>query len=124
MTEPTKYIIKTDIQFPPLERMDIGELGESCPHDWFNQTLCRVNEAVVRLGVLQGDFHWHSHEREDEFFFVVEGRLLIDLAGDTLELNPRQGVVVPKGVAHRPRAPKRTVVLMVENATVKPTGDS
>jgi len=123
MKNSTPYVIETSIAFGPLELVDVGGLERACRHDWFNQTLCAVNDSVVRLGVLKGEFHWHSHDREDEFFYVVRGRLLIDLEGRTLELGPDQGTVVPKGVLHRPRAPERTVVLMVERATVTPTGD-
>jgi mannose-6-phosphate isomerase-like protein (cupin superfamily) len=82
-----------------------------------------VNGSVVRLGVVQGDYHWHKHDDDDEFFYVVEGKLLIDLDGRTIELEPRQGTVVPKGVLHRTRAPQRTVILMVENAGIIPTGN-
>jgi mannose-6-phosphate isomerase-like protein (cupin superfamily) len=82
-----------------------------------------VNDAVARLGVLEGEFHWHKHEAEDEFFFVLEGKLLIDSEGRTAELEPGQGLVVPRGVPHRPRAPERTVVLMFEKETVVATGD-
>jgi mannose-6-phosphate isomerase-like protein (cupin superfamily) len=82
-----------------------------------------VNESVVRLGVVQGEYHWHKHDDLDEFFYVVEGRFLIDLEGRTVELAPRQGFVVPKGVVHRTRAPERAVILMVEGAGIVPTGD-
>lgn len=119
-----RYVIHTDVKFGPLERVDVPAEAAACEEPWFNQTLCRVNDAVVRLGILDGEFHWHQHDAEDEFFYVVEGRLLIDLEGDrTVELGPGQGVVVPKGTQHRPRALERTVVLMVEPATVTPTGD-
>lgn len=90
---------------------------------WYNQTLCRVNDCVVRLGVMQGQFHWHKHDKEDEFFYVVEGRFVIELEGRTVELGPKQGFTVPKGVMHRTGAPARTVILMIEGAEVKPTGD-
>ena len=123
MERKTEYLIRGDVKFGPLERVDVAELERACKHDWFNQTLCQVNECMVRLGVLKGEFHWHRHEREDEFFYVVKGRLLIDLEDRTMELLPCQGTVVPKGVVHRTRAPERTVVLMVEAATVCPTGD-
>ncbi|MBI4878831.1 MAG: cupin domain-containing protein [Planctomycetes bacterium] len=123
MSDPPLYVIRTDVRFGPLERMDVGEIERSCTHPWYNETLCRVNDCVVRLGVLHGEFHWHAHEREDEFFHVVRGRLLIDVEGKTIELAPGQGVVVPRGTLHRPRAPERTVVLMMEGATVTPTGD-
>jgi mannose-6-phosphate isomerase-like protein (cupin superfamily) len=98
-------------------------LADSCPHRWYNQTLCGVNDSVVRLGVVQGEYHWHKHDDDDEFFYVVEGQLLIDLEGRTIDLNPRQGIVVPKGVVHRTRASERTVILMVETNKVVPTGD-
>jgi mannose-6-phosphate isomerase-like protein (cupin superfamily) len=124
MTElPSRpYATHLDIRYAPLERIDIQMLVNACTDQWYNQTLCRVNESVVRLGVVQGEYHWHKHDAEDEFFYVVEGRFLIDLEGCTAELGPRQGFVVPKSVLHRPRAPERTVILMVETASIVPTG--
>ncbi len=121
-TLPYPYDTHLDIRFGPLEPIDVQALVEACTHPWYNQTLCRVNESVVRVGVVQGEYHWHHHDTEDEFFFVLEGRFLIDLEGRTVELRPRQGFVVPKGVRHRTRAPERTVLLMVEPATIVPTG--
>jgi len=91
---------------------------------WFNQTLTRVNDSVVRLGVVEGEFHWHQHESDDEFFFVVSGRLLIDLDSRTVELGPGQGITIPRQTMHRPRAPARTVMLMVETGSIEPTGTS
>ncbi len=118
-----QYKIHTDVRFGPLELIDVGQLQKACPEEWFNQTLCRVNDCVVRLGIIEGEFHWHKHDLEDEFFYVVEGKLLIDLEGRTVELVPQQGFLVPRGVLHRTRAPERTVILMTEAATVTPTGD-
>ena len=123
MNADTKYVIQTDIKFGAMEKIDIDLLEKACPHDWFNQTLCRVNDSLVRLGIFKGEFHWHQHDREDEFFFIVEGKLIIDFEDKTVELGPRQGIVVPKGVRHRPRASERTLVLMVEAATVTATGE-
>ena len=120
-TQP--YSIHNDVKFPPLQLIDVRKLEQETKDQWFNQTLCQVNDSVVRLGVLQGEFHWHKHDADDEFFYVVEGRFWIDLEDRTIELGPGQGVVVPKGVPHRPRAPERTVILMVETAAIVPTGD-
>ena len=119
------YSIHEDIKFAPLEVIDAGALASGVHDPWWNQSLCKVNDSVARLGVFQaGEFHWHKHDREDELFFVLEGALLLDIEGrPTAELGPRQGMVVPKGVVHRTRAAVRTVVLMVEAAGVKPTGD-
>lgn len=121
-TSPYPYDTHLDIRFGPLEHIDVQALVDANTHPWHNQTLCRVNDSVVRLGVVQGEYHWHKHDTEDEFFYCVEGRFLIDLEDRTVELLPRQGFVVPHGVRHRPRAPERTVILMVEPATIVPTG--
>ena len=125
MPDPSSYPYAThlNVHYGPLERVDVRALVEACRDTWWNQTLCRVNDSVVRLGVIQGEYHWHKHDAEDEFFYVVEGRLLVDLEGRTVELEPRQGFVVPRGVVHRTRAPERTVILMVEGAGIVPTGD-
>jgi mannose-6-phosphate isomerase-like protein (cupin superfamily) len=125
MTETKAYPYDThlDILHQQRELIDVQALVEANKHPWYNQTLCRVNESVVRLGVIQGEYHWHKHDDDEEFFYVVDGKLLIDLEDRTVELAPRQGFVVPKGVLHRTRAPEKTVMLMVENAGIIPTGD-
>ena len=125
MSTTTKYQYDTrlNVLHNPLELIDEKAIADAAPHKWYNQTLCAVNASVVRLGVVEGEYHWHKHDHDDEFFYVVEGKLLIDLEGRTVELEPRQGFVVPKGVLHRTRAPQRTVILMVENAGIIPTGD-
>lgn len=120
---PFTYETRLDILSPPLEVIDEKALADACEHKWYNQTLCQVNDSVVRLGVVQGEYHWHKHDHDDEFFYVLEGHLLIDLEGRTVTLSPRQGLVVPKGTVHRTRAQERTVILMVENAGIIPTGD-
>lgn len=121
MTEP--YQIDLNPRFDFLELMDIPALAASYGDGWFNQTLSRVNDSVVRLGVVHGEFHWHKHDLEDEFFFVLEGQFIIELEDRTVTLNPHQGFTIPKGVLHCPRAPQRTVILMVEPHTVQPTGN-
>jgi hypothetical protein len=118
------YATRLNVYYGPLEVVDVPALIASCTDRWYNQTLCRVNDSVVRLGVLQGEYHWHKHDDQDEFFYVVEGRFLIDLEGRTVELASRQGLVVPKKAVHRTRAPERAVVLMVEGAGIVPTGDA
>jgi mannose-6-phosphate isomerase-like protein (cupin superfamily) len=120
----TDYDIHTDIKYAPLELIEAGALADHCTEAWWNQTLCKVNDSVARIGVFLGEFHWHKHDNEDELFFVLDGLLLLDFEDRTVELRPRQGMVVPKGVVHRTRAEQRTVVLMVEPATVVPTGDA
>jgi mannose-6-phosphate isomerase-like protein (cupin superfamily) len=125
LSDPQTYPYETrlNIMFEPLKVIDEKALSDSCTYKWFNQTLCQVNQSVVRVGIIEGEYHWHKHDDDDEFFYVVEGQLLIDLEDRVVELNPRQGFVVPKTVMHRTRAPQRTVILMVENAGIIPTGD-
>jgi len=117
------YLTRLDILHGPLEMIDVQRIADATTHPWFNQTLAKVNDHVVRVGIVQGEYHWHKHEDLDEFFFVLEGRFLIDLEERTIELGPRQGTVIPRGVMHRPRAPERTIVLMVEGEDIVPTGD-
>jgi mannose-6-phosphate isomerase-like protein (cupin superfamily) len=117
------YETRLNILHQPLEVIDVQALADACEYKWFNQTLCKVNGSVVRVGIIGGEYHWHKHDEDDEFFYVVEGKLLIDLEDRIVELAPGQGFVVPKGVLHRTRAPQRTVILMVENAGIIPTGN-
>lgn len=126
MSSSEKYLYDTrlNILCNHLEIIDEQAVSDAAPSKWYNQTLCQVNGSVVRLGVVEGEYHWHKHDNDDEFFYVVEGKLLIDLGGKTVELLPRQGFVVTKGVMHRTRASERTVILMVENAGIVPTGDA
>ncbi len=124
MTDPKDfpYDTRLDVLHGALETIDVGKLAAEARHPWFNQTLCRVNDSVVRAGVVIGEYHWHHHDDEDEFFFVVSGRLLVDLEDRTVPLDPGQAIVVPRGVRHRTRAPEKTVILMVETAGIIPTG--
>jgi mannose-6-phosphate isomerase-like protein (cupin superfamily) len=122
-TQNYPYETRLNVFYKPLEVVEEKQLADDCAYKWYNQTLCKVNESVVRLGVVEGEYHWHKHDDDDEFFYVVEGELLIDLEDKTVALQPRQGFVVPKGVTHRTRATERTVILMVENAGIIPTGN-
>src|SRR5260221_2462483 len=116
------YVTKLDVKFNHLEKIDIPQLVKECKDKWFNQTLTKVNDSVVRIGIVEGEYHWHKHDDDDEFFFVLEGQLLVDLEEKTIELNPNQGVTISKGVMHRTRAPRKTVMLMVETSAIDPTG--
>ncbi len=118
------YATHLDVKFPALTTVDVPALVKACADRWYNQTLCQVNDSVVRLGVVQGEYHWHKHDTDDEFFFVLDGHFVIDLEDRSVILRPQEGFVVPKGVMHRTRAPERAVILMVETAAIVPTGDA
>ena len=117
------YETRLNVLYEPLEVFDVRAVPDADKFKWFNQTLCRVNDSVVRMAAIEGEYHWHKHEDDDEFFFVVDGKLLIDLEDRVLELGPGQGMMVPRKVVHRTRAPERTTILMVENAGIIPTGN-
>jgi mannose-6-phosphate isomerase-like protein (cupin superfamily) len=118
------YATHLDIKYPSLTTVDVPALVKACKDRWYNQTLCQVNGSVVRLGVVQGEYHWHKHDTDDEFFFVLEGHFVVDLEDRSVILKSQEGFVVPKGVVHRTRAPERAVILMVETAAIVPTGDA
>lgn len=126
MTQPKSYPYTThlNIKFDPLATIDVNQLAKAVTDQWYSQTLCKVNDSVVRLGVMKGDYHWHKHDKDDELFFVLSGRFIIDLEGRSVELKPNQGFVVPRGVMHCTRAPERSVILMFETAATVPTGDA
>jgi mannose-6-phosphate isomerase-like protein (cupin superfamily) len=123
MKQEFPYVTKLDVKFDHLQLIDVNEMVKACTDKWFNQTLTKVNESIVRLGIVEGEYHWHKHDNDDEFFLCLQGQFFLDLEGSTIELNPNQGVTIPKGVMHRPRAPKKTVILMVETSQIVPTGD-
>ena len=122
MSKNYEYDQRMDVMFQHGEVIDVPTLVEECTETWYNQTLTKVNDSVARLGIVMGEYHWHKHDEEDEFFFVLVGQLYIDLEDRTLELKPSQGATISKGVMHRPRAPQRTLMLMVETDSIDPIG--
>ena len=125
MDSKSEYVIQMDEKYGYSTLMDLPALVDETTEKWFNQTLGHVNDSVVRLGIFEGEFHWHKHDEEDELFLTLSGTFYIDIEGQEapVALGPHQGYIVPKGVVHRTRAPQKAVVLMVERAGVKPTGD-
>jgi mannose-6-phosphate isomerase-like protein (cupin superfamily) len=106
-----------------LEKIDMNQIDQENPHKWYTETLTQVNDSVVRLGIIEGEYHWHEHIDEDEFFFVLEGQLFIDIEDRTIELNPNQGKMIIKGLKYRTLAPKK-IMLMVETNNIIPTGST
>ncbi len=117
------YVTKLGVRFGHLEKIDIPALVNECKDKWYNESLTKVNNSVVRIGIVEGEYHWHKHDNDDEFFFVLEGKLFVDIGDKTTELLPHQGITVTKGLMHRTRAPQRTVMLMIETSSIQPEGD-
>jgi mannose-6-phosphate isomerase-like protein (cupin superfamily) len=123
MEKQFPYTTLLDIKYSHQERIDVQDIVNTVRDKWFNQTLTKVNDSVVRIGIVEGEYHWHKHDKDDEFFFVLDGQLLIDLEDKTVTLDPWQGFTISRGVLHRTRAPQKTVMLMVETSEIRPTGD-
>jgi len=118
------YNIHYQPLFSALQLMDVQKLIDEVTDPWYNQTLIQVGDVVVRLGVMQGEFVWHKHDDQDEFFFLLDGVFRIELENaEPVELSPRQAFQVPAGMLHRPVVPVRSAVLMLEKAGVVATGD-
>jgi mannose-6-phosphate isomerase-like protein (cupin superfamily) len=123
MTNSNQYVQKMDVKYDHLEIVDVPAIIAENKEKWFNQTLAVVNDSAVRLGIVEGEYHWHKHDDDDEFFFVLSGKLMIDLEGRSVELQPMTGMTVPKGVMHKTRASEKTVMLMVETRSIDPLGN-
>ena len=99
---------------------EAGRLAEL----WSPRVLARVNDQYVKVAKVKGTLTWHTHANEDELFYVLQGRLRLELEGDrAVELNPGEFYVVPKGVRHNPVAEEECLVLLVETVTTEHTGD-
>ena len=123
MTKKYPYVTKLDVKYKHFEIINIPQMVSECKDKWYNESLTVVNNSVVRVGIVEGEYHWHKHDNDDEFFFVLEGELLVDYEDKTVVLKPQQGITISKGVMHRTRAPQKTVMLMVETSTIQPTGE-
>jgi mannose-6-phosphate isomerase-like protein (cupin superfamily) len=123
MQKEFNYNTKLDIRYNHLEKIDVPAIVNECKDKWYNESLTQVNDSVVRLGIIEGEYHWHKHDKDDEFFFVLQGKLFIDLEDKTIELNPQEGFTISKGIMHRTRALQKTVIIMVETKEITPTGD-
>lgn len=123
MEQEYSYVTKLDVRFDHLELIDVNEIISETKDKWYNETLTKVNDSVVRIGIVEGEYHWHKHDNDDEFFFVLEGCLYIDLEDRSIALHPNQGMTVGRGVVHKTRAPQKTVMLMMETSSIIPTGD-
>ncbi len=112
MKNKLDYNQHMNIKYKHLEVIDVQEIVKENKENWFNQTLTQINNSVARIGIVEGEYHWHKHENDDEFFFVLSGKLFIDVEDKTIELSPNQGTTISKGLLHRPRSPQKTVMLM------------
>ncbi|HEX6882954.1 MAG TPA: cupin domain-containing protein [Planctomycetota bacterium] len=104
-------------------KLDLAEAFARFHEHWSPKVAGDVNDFQVKLAKLQGEFVWHQHEREDELFLVVKGRLTMRFRAGDVVLEPGQLLIVPHGVEHCPAADEECWVLLLEPATTLNTGD-
>ncbi|PQJ20543.1 MULTISPECIES: cupin domain-containing protein [Nonlabens] len=90
---------------------------------WTPKIIGELNGQHVKLAKLQGEFVWHSHQNEDELFYVLKGTLIIKLKDKTVTLKPGEMYIIPKGIEHKPIAHEEVHVMLFEPAAIKHTGD-
>ena len=99
----------------------IKEIGGK---SWSPVEVARINDQVVRMALLEGEYHWHKHKNEDELFYVIKGEIIIQLKGQAdITLSKGQMAVVPKGVVHCPKSLESSYALMFEPFVLKSKGD-
>jgi mannose-6-phosphate isomerase-like protein (cupin superfamily) len=106
-----------------MDKVNIAEKLSLFDEHWSPKIVGQVNDSLVKLVKFKGDFVWHKHDKEDEMFLVVKGRIRICFRDCDVDLDEGEFLVVPRGVEHRPVAGEEAHVLLFEPATVLNTGD-
>lgn len=106
-----------------MNKIDVAGKLAAIDQHWDPRIVAELNGQKVMLAKLQGEFVWHSHEHEDELFFVLYGELQIEFRDRTETLNPGEMLVVPRGVEHRPVAREEVHVMLFEPLSTVNTGD-
>lgn len=106
-----------------MQKLNLSEKLALVRDTWNPRIIAELNGQQVKVVKLLGEFVWHAHEREDEMFLVLRGRMRIDFRDGTVELGEGDAVVVPRGVEHRPAADEECSVLLFEPASTVNTGD-
>jgi mannose-6-phosphate isomerase-like protein (cupin superfamily) len=109
---------------PEAKGMSPQRVAAALGELWSPRVIAAVDDAYVKVARVHGEFIWHAHENEDELFFILKGRLRIELEGAAVELNEGDLYVVPKGVWHRPVAENECQVMLLERKSTLHTGDA
>jgi mannose-6-phosphate isomerase-like protein (cupin superfamily) len=106
-----------------VEKVNIAERFGRFSDHWSPKIAGELNDSYVKLVKVKGEFVWHHHEREDELFLVVKGRLVIRFRDRDVELREGEFLIVPKGVEHMPVAKEETHILLLEPKSTLNTGN-
>lgn len=107
----------------PIKKVNIADKFSQFSQYWTPHIIGELNNQHVKIAKVKGDFVSHKHDKEDELFFVVHGTLFMELETETIQLNPGELIIIPKGTLHRPYAPDEAHILLFEPATTLNTGD-
>jgi mannose-6-phosphate isomerase-like protein (cupin superfamily) len=106
-----------------VRKINLAEMFGRFQDHWSPKIVGEVNDSLVKLTKLKGEFVWHHHEREDELFLVVKGKLRLRLRDQDLVLGPGEFAIIPRGVEHLPVADEETHVLLFEPKSTLNTGN-
>jgi mannose-6-phosphate isomerase-like protein (cupin superfamily) len=107
-----------------ISAINLEEAVDQIDKPWSPIEVARVNDQVVRMSLLEGEYHWHKHTNEDELFYVYRGSISIQLQGQPdLELRDGEMAVIPKGVEHCPKSAQPSYVLVFEPYVLQSRGD-
>ena len=106
-----------------MQKVNVHEKLALIADRWNPRIVGELNGQHVKLVKFQGEFVWHDHAHEDEFFFVVRGSFRMEFRDRSVALNEGDFLIVPRGVAHRPVADQEVEVMLFEPAQIKHTGD-
>jgi mannose-6-phosphate isomerase-like protein (cupin superfamily) len=106
-----------------MDKVNLAEKFSLFADHWSPKIVGELNDSYVKVVKLKGEFVWHHHEKEDELFLVVKGKLLIRLRDRKLWLQEGEFVIIPKGVEHLPVAEEEAHVLLLEPKTTLNTGN-
>lgn len=106
-----------------MDKANLAEKLSLFSEQWSPRVIAEANGQYIKLAKVEGEFVWHAHANEDETFLVISGKLIIRMHDRTVELNPGELFVVPRGVEHNPYAPVETHIMLIEPKQTTHTGD-
>jgi mannose-6-phosphate isomerase-like protein (cupin superfamily) len=107
-----------------IKKVNLSEKLKTFDEYWSPKIVGELNNQMVKIAKLKGEFVMHQHEQEDELFYVIAGQLFIEMEAKTIELNAGEFVIIPKGVLHKPYAPEEVSIMLFEPASTLNTGDA
>jgi mannose-6-phosphate isomerase-like protein (cupin superfamily) len=99
-----------------------GKIAAALTEHWSPRVVAELDDSFVKVAKVQGSLTWHSHDNEDELFYILKGSLRIEMEDRTVQLRAGEAFVVPKGVRHNPVAEQECHIMLIERKTTLHTG--